>query len=595
MCGIVGSCGLIKTKEYIIEGLKALDYRGYDSAGIGLLAKNSKNIEIIKYAGSVENLESKILSFDNGYLGIGHTRWATHGKPSDKNSHPHLSMHKLFAIVHNGVIENYLEIKKELIEKGYVFNNDTDTEVVANLIEDNYLRTKDVLKAIQLSMTTLIGSYAIACIFNEDNEHLYILKNASPLLVGIGKDFSLVASDATPMIKLTNRFVELDDKEYGVISNHDIKLFNINGGEVEIKYVNKDPKALEKDLNGYPHFMLKEIEECENAVYKLINEYHPNDTFLFDKDLIETINKADHIAFIACGTSYHASLVGVRYFEHIKKSASSYIASEWAFYPSIPGKNPFIIFISQSGETADVIHCLKICKEHHYKTLVITNTKGSTLERNCDYSILLYAGLEVSVASTKAYVSQVTSLALLTNAIERRCKIDQDLINACKIISYIRSELKNKIKRIAYKLKDKKDIFYLGRGYDYFLSLEASLKLKEISYIHSEAFAAGELKHGPIALIEKGTPVLVFITDQVTAASMRGNVEEVKSRGADVYIFSTKSLAKEGDTLVVDDYPMYLSSVAVSTIAFYFAYYVSLLKGLNVDKPRNLAKSVTVE
>ncbi len=595
MCGIVGSLGLIETKEYLIEGLKTLDYRGYDSAGIALLNRNENKINVYKYVGSVEYLEKNIPNLVNGYLGIGHTRWATHGKPSDINSHPHLSMHGLFALVHNGVIENYLELKEELINKGYKFKSDTDSEVIVNLLEDNFLECKDVLLALNKVIKQLVGSYAIVVIYKDDSDHLYVLKNASPLLIGVGKDFSLVASDATPMIKRTNKFIELNDKQYGIISRDKVSLFDVNGKPIDINYVSKEPESCIKDLCGYPHFMLKEIEESETVVRKLLSTYYKDGKFAFDQTLINKIKDSDHIIFVACGTSYHASLVGVRYFEHIQKSASSYIASEWAFYPSIPGKEPFVIFISQSGETADLIHCLKIAKEHNLPTLVLTNTKGSTLERGCDYSILLLAGLEVSVASTKAYVAQTAALALLANSVEGRYKVDKDLLDCCKIISYIRSECKDKIKAIAKILKDKKDIFYLGRGYDYFLSMEASLKLKEISYIHSEAIAGGELKHGPIALIDKGTPVIVFITDKITANSMRWNIEEVKSRGADVTVISTKLLSKDSDAIVVDDYPFYLSSIAVSTIAFYLAYYVTVYKGLNVDKPRNLAKSVTVE
>ena len=325
------------------------------------------------------------------------------------------------------------------------------------------------------------------------------------------------------------------------------------------------------------------------------NEYCLENGFNFDSEMIRKIKESDHIIFLGCGTSYHASLVGGRYFEELGVPTASYIASEWAFHPMFPGKKPLVIFISQSGETADLIHCLKIVKERKYESLVITNTKGSTLERACEYSLLLHAGVEVSVASTKAYVAQVVALLLLVAAAFDIKDIEIDLLKACSVISHIRKSYKGKVKAIANEIKDKNDIFYLGRGFDYYLSLEASLKLKEISYIHSEAIAGGELKHGPIALIENGTPVVVFITDKATASSMRGNVEEVKSRGAKVYIISTKELSKEEDAIVVEDYPSYLSSIIVSSIAFYLAYFVSLLKGYNVDKPRNLAKSVTVE
>ena len=341
--------------------------------------------------------------------------------------------------------------------------------------------------------------------------------------------------------------------------------------------------------------MLKEIEEIPQTVNRLINTYFQDDQFQFNKELIKDLNESDHILFIGCGTSYHAGLVGGRYFEKYNKSTSRFIASEWAFHPTYPGVKPFIIMISQSGETADLIHCLKIIKEHNLKNLVITNTGGSTLDRQCDYSLLLHSGVEVSVASTKAYVAQVALLAMLSASLINDKSVIDDLRQAINVVNDIQDNYKPKIMKVAKELMAEKNIFYLGRSFDYFLSLEASLKLKEISYIHSEAVPGGELKHGPIALIEEGLPVIVFITDPDTASSMRGNIEEVKTRGAKVYVISTKELSAPTDTIIVKDYAYYLSSIAISSIAFYLAYYVSLAKGLNVDKPRNLAKSVTVE
>ena len=594
MCGIVGSVGFKDTRKYLIEGLKILDYRGYDSAGIALL-ENKNKIDIFRAVGSVEQLDSIIPNGVAGKLGIGHTRWATHGKPSEANAHPHLSNDENFAIVHNGVIENFIEIKNRLLRSGYTFYSGTDTEVVANLLQDNYAKYLNLQKALRQTMKELEGSFAIVIITKYDPDALYCLKNSSPLLIGEADGFNLVASDATPMIEYTNKFIELEDYELARVTKEKIQIFDSHLDEIQHKYVIKEPDSCKKNLNGYPHFMLKEIEECETVIRRLMVTYCDNGVFNFDDDLIERIQESDHIVFIACGTSYHASLFGERYFEHIGKPSSCYIASEWAFYPKMPGKKPFFILISQSGETADVIHCMKILQENSMPTLIITNTKGSTLERGCTYSLLLNAGLEVSVASTKAYVAQVTMLALLTNALQNRHKIVRDLEQCCHIVSEIRTTCKEKIQEMARELKDKTHIFYLGRGYDYDLSLEASLKLKEISYIYSEAFPGGELKHGPIALIEPGVSVIVFITDDVTAKSMRANVQEIKARGASVYVISVKSLSEPDDYIVVNDYPRYLSSAAISTIAFYFAYYVSLFKGLNVDKPRNLAKSVTVE
>ena len=592
MCGIVGSIGLRRPREYVGNGLKMLDYRGYDSAGVAYF---DNGIKIYKDVGSVEHLLGIVPKNIKTNIMIGHTRWATHGAPNKNNTHPHISFHKKICLVHNGVIENYKELKSFLLEKGYGFYGETDSEVVANLVDYYYLETKDVKKAIEKVISLLKGSYAI-CLFDSDSENdLYIFKKGSPLVVGLGKGFKMVASDASPMVEYTTDFLELSDLEYGIINKDKVTIYDKDGNEVTKETIHKDIELISHDLKGYPHYMLKEIEEIPQTVNRIIDNYFQNDEFQFDNDLLNDLNESDHIIFIGCGTSYHAGLVGGRYFEKYDKSASRFIASEWAFHPTFPGQKPFIILISQSGETADLIHCLKIIKEHNLKNLIITNTGGSTLDRNCDYSILLHSGIEVSVASTKAYVAQVALFAMLAAALQNDKQVVKDLKQSIDVINDIQGNFKPIIKSVAEEIKDKKNIFYLGRSFDYFLSLEASLKLKEISYIHSEAVPGGELKHGPIALIEEGLPVIVFITDPETAPSMRGNIEEVKSRGAKVYVIATEALAKEGDTIVVKNYAFYLSSVAISSIAFYLAYYVSLAKGLNVDKPRNLAKSVTVE
>ena len=592
MCGIVGSVGLKDPKEYVTKGLKMLDYRGYDSAGIAYF---NDEIKIFKDVGSVEHLMSIVPSNINTNIMIGHTRWATHGAPTKLNTHPHISYNKHICLVHNGVIDNYKELKKFLIEQNYSFYGETDSEVVANLIEYYYLLNRDIKETIKTVKLLIKGSYAITFFIDSDVDTLYILKKASPLVVGKGKGFNLVASDASPMINYTNEFIELEDGEFGYLNKNEIVIFNKDGEPIKKETIHKDIELISHDLKGYPHYMLKEIEEIPQTVNRLINTYFQDDQYQFDKELIKDLKESDHILFIGCGTSYHAGLVGGRYFEKYDKSTSRFIASEWAFHPTYPGNKPFIIMISQSGETADLIHCLRIIKEHNLKNLVITNTGGSTLDRNCDYSLLLHSGVEVSVASTKAYAAQVALLAMLSASLANDKSVINDLRQAINVINDIQDSYKPKIMKVANELMSKKNIFYLGRSFDYFLSLEASLKLKEISYIHSEAIPGGELKHGPIALVEQDLPVIVFITDPDTAPSMRGNIEEVKSRGAKVYVVSTKSLSAPEDTIVVKDYAYYLSSVAISSIAFYLAYYVSLAKGLNVDKPRNLAKSVTVE
>ena len=592
MCGIVGEVGFISPKEYVFKGLKMLDYRGYDSAGVAYF---NQGIKIYKDVGSVEHLLSIVPEKINTNIMIGHTRWATHGAPTKLNTHPHLSFNQRICLVHNGVIDNYKELRKFLLDKKYSFYGETDSEVVANLLEYYYLDNNDIIETIKKVKSLIKGSYAITFFTDDVKETLYVLKNASPLVIGLGKDFNLVASDASPMIAYTNEFIELEDGEFGYLNNHEVVIFDKNGQKIAKETIQKDVELISHDLKGYPHYMLKEIEEIPQTVKRLIAEYYKKGKYQFDAELIKDLKESDHIIFVACGTSYHAGLVGGRYFEKYNKSASRFIASEWAFHPTYPGKKPFIIMISQSGETADLIHCLKIIKEHNLKNLIITNTGGSTLDRNCMYSLLLHSGVEVSVASTKAYVAQVTLLAMLAGALENDKNVINDLRDSLDVVYDIQDHYKPLIMKIAEEIKDKKNLFYLGRSFDYFLSLEASLKLKEISYIHSEAIPGGELKHGPIALIEKGLPVIVFITDPDTAASMRGNIEEVKTRGAKVYTIATKSLSRPEDTIMVEDYAYYLSSVAISSIAFYLAYYVALAKGLNVDKPRNLAKSVTVE
>ena len=592
MCGIVGAVGLISPKEYVAKGLKMLDYRGYDSAG---MAYFNSGIKIYKDVGSVEHLMTIVPNEIKTNIIIGHTRWATHGAPTKLNTHPHISFNQRICLVHNGVIENYVELKKFLLNKNYSFYGETDSEVVANLLEYYYLQLGDIKETIKKVMSELKGSYAITFFTDDIKDSLFVLKNASPLVVGLGKGFNLVASDASPMIDYTHEFIELEDKEFGCITSDEVSIFNKKGEKINKSIIEKDVELISHDLKGYPHYMLKEIEEIPQTVTRLIDTYYQNNEYQFDSKLIKDLDESDHIIFIACGTSYHAGLVGGRYLEKYNKSTSRFIASEWAFHPTYPGQKPFIIMISQSGETADLIHCLKIIKENNLKNLIITNTGGSTLDRNCMYSLLLHSGVEVSVASTKAYVAQVTLLAMLAGALGNDKQVIEDLRQSLDVVRGIQDHYKTLIMKVAEEIKDKKSLFFLGRSFDYFLSLEASLKLKEISYIHSEAIPGGELKHGPIALIEKGIPVIVFITDPDTAASMRGNIEEVKTRGAKVYTIATKKLCRPEDTIIVEDYAYYLSSVAIASIAFYLAYYVALAKGLNVDKPRNLAKSVTVE
>ena len=590
MCGIVGCVGEKDTRTYLYEGLKSLEYRGYDSSGVAILTNNGTRV--FKSVGRVEKLNEAIENLNYKGLGIGHTRWATHGEPSIKNCHPHTCNSNRFIIAHNGVIENFLKLKQQLISDGYHFNSDTDTEVIVNIIEQEFNNCNDVLLSLENTLKRVKGSLALAIIDTLDEEKLYFVKRKSPLLIGASDSAYYLASDALPMIKKTNKFVDVLDNQYGYITSNELVLME-KGSLVNPKYVSRNAELLNSDLNGYPHYMLKEIEEIPLCISRLTDNYCNQDSFNFDVEMLEEIKKASSVIFIACGTSYHASLIGKRYMQSINKFSKAYIASEWAYFPKVHD-NTIYVLLSQSGETADLIKCLNIINNSGAKSIAITNTKGSTLEREATYSCLLYAGVEIAVASTKAYASQVALLYLLKSAL-----IDD--FNAYNVLIENNNSLKNIIERkqeihsISKIIYNKKDAYFLARGSDYYVALEASLKLKEITYIHSEAFPSGELKHGPIALIEKSTPVIGFVTLEVVNDATRNNFEEVTTRGAKVFVISTKALSRSDDSFVIDDVNEEISSLSLAMISQYLAYYTALEKKTDIDKPRNLAKSVTVE
>lgn len=592
MCGIVGTVDSKNLRSFLLNGLKSLEYRGYDSAGIATITDS--NFNLYRCVGRVEELEKKVPSNLPGFTGIGHTRWATHGEPLERNCHPHVSYNNIFAIVHNGVIENFQELKNELLNEGFKFNSDTDTEVIANVLEQEYSKTNNVLESINNTLKRIDGSLAIAILFNGDEHKIYFARRKSPLLIGIGKETNYLASDALPMIKFADKFVDLLNNQYGYITNNEVHVYQ-NNKEVELKYTERNAELLNADLNGYPHYMLKEIEEIPSCIVRLIDNYFVNEEYHFNFEMLEALQNADTITFIACGTSYHACLLGKHYMEKIGKHSEAYIASEWAYFPHFNDREKEVfILVSQSGETADVITCLQNINKNNYKSITITNTKGSTLERDATWSCLLYAGVEIAVASTKAYTSQVALLYLLSSAIVHNTSSIKILKNNNVALNNIINQ-KEQIKEIAYKIKNVNDAFFLGRGTDYYVALEASLKLKEITYIHSEAFPGGELKHGPLALIEKNTPVFGFITLPEISAAMRGNFSEVKARNAKVYSIVTKNLATKDDTIVIDNLNRDISALAIVMVAQYLAYYTALARNKDIDKPRNLAKSVTVE
>lgn len=593
MCGIVGTIGEKALRTYLIEGLRSLEYRGYDSAGTSFIDQGK--VTTYRLPGRIADLEGLVPKEVTASAGIGHTRWATHGEPNFTNAHPHTSNRGLFTLVHNGVIDNFRILKRKLETQGFTFTSDTDTEVIVNLIEFHYLKGLTPLKAIQKTIEELDGSYALAILFKEENERIYFAKLHSPLVIGKGETTHYLASDYLPMLAYAKTFYIVTDYQYGYIEQQDVVVKHLDPQEEKpITFHETELTVDDIGLNGYPHYMLKEIEESPEVVKRIADNYFDDNHFLFDDVLLQKMKEADQLIFLACGTSYHAAMVGRRYFEEIGKTCRVYIASEFAYYPEVKGENPLFIVISQSGETADLIRCVQLIKQRGNPLLTITNTKGSSLDRASDFTLLLYAGMEIAVASTKAYIAQVGLLALLRAALMGNNDILTDFIQVIAGMKNI-IDSRDDIETIAQQIMSAPSAFFLGRGLDYDVAVEASLKLKEITYIHSEAFPGGELKHGPIALISKNVPVIAFISDPITAAALRSNLEEVKARGALVYTISNLALAKEDDAFITPNVKVYLSPLLKVIVAQYISYFAALHLNRDIDKPRNLAKSVTVE
>ncbi|MEC9485789.1 MAG: glutamine--fructose-6-phosphate transaminase (isomerizing) [Candidatus Izemoplasma sp.] len=594
MCGIVGYIGNKDAREIILNGLEKLEYRGYDSAGITLRNNAQNDFNVYKDKGRIAHLKSIVdYSFDSG-LGIGHTRWATHGIPNYANSHPHYSNGSRFFIVHNGVIENYKELTASYLQ-GSVFASDTDTEVIAHLIE-RFASKMSVSEAIRKTMSLLEGSYALA-IIDRDNPHkLYAAKNKSPLLIGLSQHGIVVASDVMACVGYANEYIPLEDKTFVEIDGASYKIKDIIGKHVEhdIKEIDIDASNIEK--GEYAHFMLKEINEQPGVIRNILQRYFKNGKVQLNGPIKETLEDTDRIYIIAAGTSMNAGFVGKQIFEKMANIPTEvHIASEFAYNMPLLTKNPLFIFISQSGETADLRAVLVNIKAKGYRSLTITNVKTSTLAREADHYLEIMAGPEIAVASTKAYTAQIAILSILAYG------LSDGHINLYKELSRVAISMENIIDKRDYiksLVKDyltKRNCFYIGRGIDYYTCLEASLKLKEISYIQTEGFAAGELKHGTIALIEENTPVIAIISQRATSKNTRSNLYEVKSRGAHALIISTKSVHEQDDQIIVDDVHEVLSPMLTVIPTQLIAYYAALERGNDIDKPRNLAKSVTVE
>lgn len=609
MCGIVGYIGNKKASDILVDGLEKLEYRGYDSAGIAVFKDG--NIDIRKHKGRLqilrESLEEKGIE---GSVGIGHTRWATHGEPSDINSHPHASHNGKIVIVHNGIIENYIDLKEELVDKGYRFISDTDTEVVAHLLEDLY--NGNLFETVKEAVKKLAGSYALAVMCKDNPDELIAVRKDSPLIIGKGEGENFIASDIPAVLKHTRDIYLLDDDEIAIIKKDSVEIFDKDGNKVgkQVLKVSWDAAGAEK--GGYKHFMLKEIHEQPRAIRDTLrgrldveNKEVKLDDITITKEDVDKINK---IFIVACGTAYYAGNVGKNVIEkYARIPVEVDIASEFRYRNPIIDDKTLLIAISQSGETADTLAAMRLAKEHGARVLAVTNVVGSTVSREASDVLYTWAGPEIAVASTKAYSTQVVSMyliALLLGKLSGRLndekfeEVAKSLMTIDKDVEKV-LEKEEEIKKVAYEHFKVHDVFFLGRGLDYFLSLEGSLKMKEISYIHSEAYQAGELKHGPIALVEEGTLIIALCTQGSVFDKMLSNIKEVVARGAYIVAFAqekNKTVEKEANKVMyIDDILDDLTPIPTVVYLQTLAYYLAVARNCDVDKPRNLAKSVTVE
>lgn len=612
MCGIVGYVGSQNAVPVLISGLQSLEYRGYDSAGVAVL--NGDKIGIRKTKGKVDNLRNLLLTEPvAGNIGIGHTRWATHGAPSDMNAHPHFSNDDKIAVVHNGIIENYQELKKELEAKGYVFYSETDTETVAHLIDDYYKQGNDLLEAVRKTLERIEGSYALGVLCTDYPDQLIAARKESPLIVGLGNGENFIASDIPAILNYTKDAYILGDKELALVKADSVKLYDIEGNEIEREvYTYKwDVEAAQK--NGYDHFMLKEIFEQPKVVKDNLAKRFSEDGKSIELDGIKLgkaeLENINQIYIVACGTAYYAGLIGKYLLERIVRiPVNSDVASEFRYKDPLIDEHTLVIVISQSGETADTHSALKLAKAKGARVLGIVNAVGSSIARDADDVLYTLAGFEIAVASTKAFSAQVVAMYLITLHIAQELgKIDDKTFAEIKCamdklpsqINDILTKAVPAIRKFVNKYITSKNVFYIGRGLDYVVGMEGSLKLKEIAYLHSEPYAAGELKHGPIALIEEATLVVGVVTQEALFDKTKSNIKEVKARGAKVLAIAmegNRSIEEVADDVIyIPRTHWMLTSLLANIPQQLFAYYMALGLGLDIDKPRNLAKSVTVE
>ena len=610
MCGIVGYIGFNQASDFLLDGMAKLEYRGYDSAGIAIIGPENV-IKIQKKVGRLANLEAIVKADPNeGTVGIGHTRWATHGRPSDMNAHPHASEDGKFAVVHNGIIENYMPLKEELIEKGYHFKSETDTEVVAHLLEDMY--DGNFVSTVRRMLDRVDGAYALEIICADEPDKIICTKKENPLVIGLGKGENFVASDIPAIINYTRDTYILNDGELAIVTRDNVSVFDRKGNTIdkEVFHVNWNAEAAEK--GGYEHFMLKEIHDQPKAVRDTFGTHISEDgkTVIFDElnwtaDDVAAFNK---ILIVACGTAYHAGLVTKQYIENLARiPVNVEIASEYRYSNPLTDDKTLCIVISQSGETSDTLAALKEAKRHGAKSLAITNVVGSSISREADNTVYTWAGPEISVASTKAYTTQlVAGLLFAVYLGQLNGKMDPALggeilcgVKSLPTLIHEIFEVDEDMKAFAKHYGFKSDAFFLGRAIDYAVAMEGALKLKEISYIHAEAYAGGELKHGTLALIEEGVPVIALATQEDVYDKMISNIREVKAREAVVIGIGMKGddeLSKHVDhTIYVPRANKFIAPILAVVPLQLLAYYAAITRGADVDKPRNLAKSVTVE
>ena len=607
MCGIIGYAGKEKNAIHVlINGLKNLEYRGYDSAGIAIRENN--HVEIVKSEGKIVNLEKKIESLEESTIGIGHTRWATHGGATTINSHPHRV--GTVTLVHNGIIENYEKIKKDLIKEGYEFKSSTDTEVACALIDKLYKKTNDKIKTLKEANHIINGSFAFAIMFDDDVNNLYAMRKDSPLIIGIGEGCNFLASDVPAILEFTNKYILLDKDEYAVVNNDKVVIYDENENMLTKEVLTYDGDKEVAMKAGYEHFMIKEIND-EPIVFDNMFKQFDADNIDDLKKSMPDFSKYKKIDIIGCGSAYHAGLLGKSLIEeYADVLVNVEIASEYRYKKTFSDNDTLTILISQSGETADTLAALRKAKEKGIDTLGIVNTVSSSIAREADDVLYIKAGAEISVATTKAYSAQVLMLLLIALVIGyENKKISKEEANNViseikKIPEYIKEVIskKSECDDVAKSIYEKNNIFFIGRKVDYALCMEGSLKLKEVSYIHSESYAAGELKHGTISLIEEGTPVISIVTDEGIEEKTISNIKEVKARNAYVVLITTDKIYEKYKTsdfydkkIVLENKNNYINPLLVATILQLLAYQVAYLRGEAIDQPRNLAKSVTVE